>query len=1064
MTYLENDKYLSSVNDTAKIVVSKVASEVTVKFDNITAGEIAVLNITVTDGATGNVTVKVGDETYTVGLVSGKAQLLVPNLKVGEYDITATYNGDTKYVSDVATAKLNVGKAKLSPDDVVVEDLGNGTVKVTVPENATGNVTVKVGDNTYVVNITNGTAYINLGNETPGAHEVSVIYSGDGNYSNITVTKVVTIPKNPTPIIIEVNNTVVGNVTRIVVTVPENVTDIVTIEIDGKKYNKTAVDGKAVFEIEGLTAGVKTVVATYAGDDSYLSNGTTEQFNVTKRASNVNVTGDEIKVGEDAIIKITGPSGYDGIALVDIAGVKYFVNLTGGAGQLSVTGLTNGTHDVKVTYLENGMYLSSNNNSAKVIVTKVAGADVDVTVGNITEGEPAIVKVTVPEDATGNVTVTIGNITKTYPVSGGENEIPIFDVPKGEHNVTVTYNGDDKYDPVTVTDKINVAPQPPKEGVNIDELGNGTIIVAVPDNATGNVTVQIGNNTYIAPVENGTARIDLVGELPGTYNATVTFINQDGLNVTTTKLIHVPKYATPMSIEVRDAKVGDVVNVVVKVDGNVTGDITIEINGANYTAKIDGGKATFNVENLNAGNKTIIATYAGNDYYEFNSTTEQFKVFKNNASMSVSAEVNGAEVTITVSDLPSDATGYVIVTVDGTEYGINITKTKSVTFTVSQSGTFDANATYLGDDKYLSNASSTSFEAQKIDGDVSIDVGNTVVGNDVIVKVTVPEDAKGNVTVKIGNTTKVVDVTGGENTIAIPGVGEGTHDVEVVYSGDDKYDSKTVTKTITVFKSINNDEQMSRGWDSPYDYQAEFLDKEGNVLKNTDVQFIVDGKTYTVKTDDQGIGYLTNSHLSVGTHDITVVNPVTGEQRTAKVTIVKRLLENKDITMDFMDGTYYVVLAIGDDGKPVGEGEFVDVMANNIHYSVRTNKDGYARLKINLNPKTYTVTAEYKNTKVSNKLVVKQTLKLVKKTVKVKKGKKLVLKAKLKWSNGKPIKGKKIVFKFKGKKYNAKTNSKGIAKVTIKKKVTKKLKKGKKYTYTASYYKNTVKGKVKVKK
>ncbi|WP_292887854.1 Ig-like domain-containing protein, partial [Methanobrevibacter sp. UBA212] len=317
VTYLENDKYLSSVNDTAKIVVSKVASEVTVKFDNITAGEIAVLNITVTDGATGNVTVKVGDETYTVGLVSGKAQLLVPNLKVGEYDITATYNGDTKYVSDVATAKLNVGKAKLSPDDVVVEDLGNGTVKVTVPENATGNVTVKVGDNTYVVNITNGTAYINLGNETPGAHEVSVIYSGDGNYSNITVTKVVTIPKNPTPIIIEVNNTVVGNVTRIVVTVPENVTDIVTIEIDGKKYNKTAVDGKAVFEIEGLTAGVKTVVATYAGDDSYLSNGTTEQFNVTKRASNVNVTGDEIKVGEDAIIKITGPSGYDGIALVD---------------------------------------------------------------------------------------------------------------------------------------------------------------------------------------------------------------------------------------------------------------------------------------------------------------------------------------------------------------------------------------------------------------------------------------------------------------------------------------------------------------------------------------------------------------------------------------------------------------------------------------------------------------------------------------------------------------------------------------------------------------------------
>jgi invasion protein IalB len=81
-----------------------------------------------------------------------------------------------------------------------------------------------------------------------------------------------------------------------------------------------------------------------------------------------------------------------------------------------------------------------------------------------------------------------------------------------------------------------------------------------------------------------------------------------------------------------------------------------------------------------------------------------------------------------------------------------------------------------------------------------------------------------------------------------------------------------------------------------------------------------------------------------------------------------------------------------------------------------------------------------------------------------KSAKKLVLKAKLKCTNGKPIKGKKIVFKFKGKKYTAKTNKKGIAKVKVKKKVVKKLKKGKKYKYTAKYLTNKVKGKVKVKK
>ncbi|WP_405320784.1 Ig-like domain-containing protein [Methanobrevibacter thaueri] len=98
------------------------------------------------------------------------------------------------------------------------------------------------------------------------------------------------------------------------------------------------------------------------------------------------------------------------------------------------------------------------------------------------------------------------------------------------------------------------------------------------------------------------------------------------------------------------------------------------------------------------------------------------------------------------------------------------------------------------------------------------------------------------------------------------------------------------------------------------------------------------------------------------------------------------------------------------------------------------------------------------------KPVVKNTVKLTLKKVKVKRSaKKLVLKATLK-INGKAAKGKKIIFKFKGKKYKAKTNKKGVAKATIKKKVLKKLKKGKKVTYTAKYGKITKKVTVKVKK
>ena len=511
-----------------------------------------------------------------------------------------------------------------------------------------------------------------------------------------------------------------------------------------------------------------------------------------------------------------------------------------------------------------------------------------------------------------------------------------------------------------------------------------------------------------------------------------------------------------------DGVVGTPVEITVTVDGNVTKEITIEVDGKNYTKAVDNGKAVFTVD-LTAGDKTVTATYAGDDQYMFNSTTEQFKVSRLPAPMSVSASVSGNTATITVSGLPSDVTGYVIVKVNGVEYGINITSTKEVKVPLTHTGNYDVVASYLGDDKYMANTSSTSFHATIGEENITIDLSNTTVGSDLVIKVDVPQDADGNITVTVDNQTITQKVVPGENVITVPGLSEGAHDLNVTYSGDSKYDSKTVVQTIYVSSTINAHDKQTRGWDSPYDFTAEFLDKDGHVLKDTDVQIQVNGKTYTVRTDNEGIAYLTDSNLPVGTYDVVCINPVTGQNATYKLTIVKRILENKDFTMDFASGKSFKVKVIGDDGNPAPAGEYVAITIHGIKYAAVTDANGYASLKINLNPGKYTVTAEYKNTKTTNMGTVKQTLKLVKKTVSVKKGKKLVLKAKLKWSNGKAIKGKVIKFKFKGKTYKAKTNKKGIAKVTVKSKVTKKLKKGKKYTYAATYLSNTVKGKVKVK-
>lgn len=94
----------------------------------------------------------------------------------------------------------------------------------------------------------------------------------------------------------------------------------------------------------------------------------------------------------------------------------------------------------------------------------------------------------------------------------------------------------------------------------------------------------------------------------------------------------------------------------------------------------------------------------------------------------------------------------------------------------------------------------------------------------------------------------------------------------------------------------------------------------------------------------------------------------------------------------------------------------------------------------------------YKNTKITLKSA----------TVK-KSAKKLTLQATLKKGSS-PLKGKQVTFKFNGKIYKAKTNSKGIAKVTIKKSVLKKLKVGKSISYLARYGSFVSKKTAKVKK
>ena len=173
-----------------------------------------------------------------------------------------------------------------------------------------------------------------------------------------------------------------------------------------------------------------------------------------------------------------------------------------------------------------------------------------------------------------------------------------------------------------------------------------------------------------------------------------------------------------------------------------------------------------------------------------------------------------------------------------------------------------------------------------------------------------------------------------------------------------------------------------------------------------------------------------------------------------------KIINNKDISVDYAGGKYFSVKVVTDDGHAVGAGEVVKFNINGKPSTVKTDSNGVAKVKITQTPGKYTIKTVYNGKTYSNKVTVKQVLTASKVTVK-KTAKSFTLKAKLK-INGKLVKGKTVTFKFNGKTYKIKTNSKGIAQKTLNKNVINKLKKGKTYTVKVTYSKDTVKTTVKV--
>ena len=452
-------------------------------------------------------------------------------------------------------------------------------------------------------------------------------------------------------------------------------------------------------------------------------------------------------------------------------------------------------------------------------------------------------------------------------------------------------------------------------------------------------------------------------------------------------------------------------------------------------------------------------SYSSHTYTSQVACIKAFTIFdklKTSTSVNVSFNsLNTVDLTAVVHDQYGNVVGQgeVTFTIDKTTVKADIKDgVARYTYAFKNSGQDTVRASFSGDG-YISSSAEAKFN---MTGIVSNDV--TRYYDNVVFDITL-QDANGKA---IANKKILFSVNEANYTATTNSNGKaflklslpiGEYTIVTKFAGDRNYMNCEVSNVITAISTITLPSQVNYTYNAPY--SVLLTDLEGNALTGTNVNVKIGDNSYTVKTNSNG-QLSTPIQLEKGNYMVSVKNPKTGEVKTQNITVLDRIVENNKLTMYYKAGKSYSVRVLDDEGNPL-KGAKVTFTINKKTYTRTSDADGYAALTINLKPGSYTITASYNGFKVSNKVVVKTTI--ITKNINVKKGKTIKFTAKILNTKGKIVKKKKVTFKFKGKTYKVKTNSKGIATL----KITKKYKAGK-YTISTSYNGLKVKNKIKIKK
>ncbi len=587
-----------------------------------------------------------------------------------------------------------------------------------------------------------------------------------------------------------------------------------------------------------------------------------------------------------------------------------------------------------------------------------------------------------------------------------------------------------------------------------------------------NITDSSGEvvKTIVSDITNGFACESLNDLSAGEYTLTAVYAGDDyfaPVTVSQAFTIAQADSIIDLSLLSEEIYVGDAIGVQAVLPSSATGSIVFRLKDSQQLIAVSGETASAIFAGLAEGEYTVYATYTGDDNYkESEEVNVTFNVVKKDVEFSVSAGwvSLGDDAVIYVYDLPEDATGNITYYINSFEPEV-CDVDESLTLSDLPVGEYSIRAVYSGDDKYNGNEATDDFEVYY---DLVLEEDEFGYGDDALVNITFPDELNGMLGVIVdGNTSGAisVNVVNGSAVFTLSNLTVGEHTLDLTYQGDKPFETAA---TITVGPKISSLDDLTTG-DNTISLNLP-SDATGNMTIRVD-----DNDPVVVEVVNGTASYDLNN-LSAGEHEISVAYEgnypsfiTYKDVSVAKATPTVSVIAPASITAG---QTVAVPINLPSDANGVvlvdvdGKKYYSDVVNGSASVVVAglTAGDKVLTYKY-LGDDKYAAFTGTANLKVVSPPAPKaDVVKLTLKKVKVKKSaKKLAITATLK-INGKAKKGLKVTFKFNKKTYTAKTNAKGVAKITVKKSVLKKLKKGKKVTYTAKYGKTTVKKTVKVKK